>query len=126
MGWRQVRVLNLSDLRNPKSGSFVKQFESLERETGFIEHSLFTDKRREELKRKFPSELVAPVVFGWGVNPDLDPLIQRCMDKIGRLPGITGIQQPGTKDKYRHPLPALQAHKREWVEQILALLREDT
>ncbi len=124
MGWRQVRVLNLSDLRNSKSGSFVRQFKSLELRTGYIAHSLFTDTRREELKRKFPPGLVGPVVLGWGVNSDLDPLIQRCMDKVGRLNGITGIQQPGTRDKYRHPLPALQSQKREWVAQILEILRE--
>ena len=125
MGWRHVRLLNLSDLRNPKSGSFVKQYESLEQSTGYIGHCLFTDKRREELKRKFPPGCVTPVVLGWGVNQDLDPLIQRCLDRVGGLPGITGIQQPGTKDKYRHPLPALQTQKCEWVEQILAVLQDD-
>jgi hypothetical protein len=126
MGWRQVRVLNLSDLRNSKSGSFVKQFESLEQRTGYIEHSLFTDTRREELRKKLPPALVGPIVLGWGVSSNLDPLIQRCMDKIGGLQGITGIQQPGARDKYRHPLPALQTQKREWVAQILEILREDT
>ena len=126
MGWRQVRVLNLSDLRNSKSGSFVRQFKSLEQRTGYIAHCLFTDTRREELKRKLPAGLAGPVVLGWGVNSELDPLIQRCMDKVGRMKGITGIRQPGTRDKYRHPLPALQRQKREWVAQILQILREHT
>jgi hypothetical protein len=126
MGWRHVRVLNLSDLRNPKSGRFVKQFESLEQGTGYIEHCLFTDRRREELKKKLPPGLDAPIVLGWGVNQGLDPLIKRCLDKVGHMPGITGIKQAGSRDKYRHPLPALQSQKREWVEQMLENLRERT
>jgi hypothetical protein len=125
LGWRHVRIINLSDLRNAKSGSFVKQFELLEHTTGYIEHSLFTDKRGEELKKKLPPELVAPIVLGWGVNEDLDPLIQRCMDKVGSLQGITGIVRPGSEDKYLHPLPALQSQKREWVDQILQILGGD-
>ncbi len=40
-GWSHVRVLNLSDLRNPKGGEFVAQYRDIEEKTGFTAHSLF-------------------------------------------------------------------------------------
>src|SRR5688572_9630564 len=43
--WRHVRVLNLSDLRCPKSGVFFKQFKGLEAEFSFDAHSVFSDRR---------------------------------------------------------------------------------
>ena len=50
--WRHVRVLNLSDLRCPKSGVFFKQFKGLEEELSFDAHSVFSDRRKDELALK--------------------------------------------------------------------------
>ena len=50
--WQHVRVLNLSDLRCPKSGVFFKQFKELEGELSFDAHSVFSDRRKDELGMK--------------------------------------------------------------------------
>src|SRR3984957_5105021 len=50
--WRHVRVLNLSDLRCPKSNDFFKQFKGLEEEHLFDAHSVFSDRRTDELSLK--------------------------------------------------------------------------
>lgn len=50
--WAHVRVLNISDIRDPKSGKFTDRFIDIEKRTKFIEHSIFSDLRCSELKSK--------------------------------------------------------------------------
>ena len=69
--WRHVRVLNLSDLRCPQSGLFFKQFKGLEEEHLFDSHSVFSDRRTDELALKLTSGI--SVIRAWGVSPNLDP-----------------------------------------------------
>ena len=45
-GWRHVRVLNLSDIRSPKSLEFIKRFQRLEAESCFESHSVFAKARK--------------------------------------------------------------------------------
>jgi hypothetical protein len=114
-GWDHVRVLNISDMRDPKSGKFIERFRSLEDNAGFTAHSLFADERNDEMTRKLKKKSGAPIVFAWGVSPDLDPLIERCLNKVSAMPGLTGILKPNTMNKYFHPLPTLQDDKIKWV-----------
>src|ERR1700677_2275097 len=82
--WGHVRVLNLSDLRCSKSGEFFKQFKRLEEEFSFDAHSVFSDRRKNELALKFTNQSAIPVIRAWGVSPHLDPLIERCLSKLTR------------------------------------------
>jgi hypothetical protein len=50
--WHHVRALNLSDLRCSKSGEFFKLFMQLEEEVTFDSHSVFSSRRKHELKQK--------------------------------------------------------------------------
>ena len=124
-----VRVLNLSDMRDPKSGRFVERYRQIENKTGFIEHSIFSDIRGNELQNKLQRKKAASVICAWGVSPDLDPLIERCINKISNTTEITGLLKKGTKNKYFHPLPTLQKDKEKWVnnmiEQIKSLRMEN-
>ena len=47
-GWKHIRVLNLSDLRDPKSGSFIQKTEALCEIMGGHTHSLFCKERTAE------------------------------------------------------------------------------
>ncbi len=118
-GWSHVRVLNLSDLRNPKGGKFVSQYRDIEERTGFTAHSLFSDERKNELLRHLNRKSQSPVVCAWGVSPGLDPLIERCLSKVSGTQGRIGLLKPHTENKYFHPLPTLQRAKMEWVNNMV-------
>lgn len=118
-GWNHVRVLNISDMRDSKSGSFVKRFNDIESRTGFSAHSLFNDKRSVELRRKLNKKPEAPIVCAWGVSSDLDPLIERCLSKVAGTFELTGLMKPSAENKYFHPLPTLQKDKEQWVTNLV-------
>jgi len=117
--WQHVRVLNLSDLRSPKSPVFIRMFQQLEDEARYTSHSVFSDARSAELKSKLSRRRKAPLVLAWGVNPKLTPLIERCVSSLPARCKTVGLLDPGTTNRYRHPLPSLQTDQRHWVEQML-------
>ncbi len=120
--WSHVRVLNISDMRDPKSGKFVERYKEIESRTGFTAHSVFSNKRNKELKKKLMRKSMAPVVCAWGVSPDLDPLIERCLNKVSDIQGLTGLLKQNTENKYFHPLPTLQRYKEKWVNNMVKQL----
>ena len=123
-GWRHVRVLNLSDLRSPKSAEFIKQFQRLEDESKFDSHSVFSDARTEELSLKLPTSRKTPLVLAWGLSDKLNPLIDRCVSRIPRRSNLMGLLEPDTTSKYRHPLPSLQKEQRRWVDMMVRQFKE--
>lgn len=123
-GWQHVRVLNLSDLRSPKSGEFIKTFQRLEREDEFESHSIFSDHRANELSLKLPRSKNVPLVLAWGISDKLTPLVDRCMARLPKKRTIIGLLEPGSTNKYRHPLPSLQKDKQRWIDQIIEQFEE--
>lgn len=121
--WRHVRVLNLSDLRDPRSGKFVERYAALEAQEQSDIHCVFSLARAEELARRLGPPDKVPVICAWGVSPDLDPLLQRCMQRLaGRR--ILGLLKQNTSDKYFHPLPTLQRAKEAWVSDMVVLCQK--
>jgi hypothetical protein len=117
--WRHVRVLNLSDLRCPKSGEFFKQFKGLEGDFSFDAHSVFSDRRKDELALKLTKDSAIPVVRAWGVSPHLDPLIDRCLSKLTKAKTVRRLMKDGTTNKFLHPLPSLQTQQVDWVNRMV-------
>ncbi len=117
--WNHVRILNLSDMRDPKSGNFTRRYARLEKEEMGGVHSIFSRERSEELNRRLGKDRKVPVICAWGVSPDLDPLIQRCLAAI-RGCAVRGLLKENTSDKYFHPLPTLQRSKEAWVTRMVA------
>lgn len=122
--WRHVRVLNLSDLRSPKSAEFIKMFQRLERDDEFDGHSIFSDHRQEELSLKLPRSKKVQLVLAWGISDKLTPLADRCMSKLPKKRKLIGLLEPGSTNKYRHPLPSLQKDKQHWIDQIIEQFEE--
>jgi len=120
-GWNYVRVINLSDLRDGKSESFTRKFPAIENITKYIEHSVFTLKRSKELKNKLMRKASAPLICAWGVSDDLNPLIDRCLDRLDETE-LTGLLKSGSKNKFYHPLPTLQTDKIAWVNNMVKLI----
>lgn len=115
--WRHVRVLNLSDLRCSKSGLFFKQCKGLEEDHLFDAHSVFSERRADELALKLIDGI--PVVCAWGVSPHLDPLIDRCRAKLTKANTVRGLLKDGTTNKFLHPLPSLQSQQMDWINRMV-------
>jgi len=122
--WSHVRVLNISDMRDPKSGKFTERFIDIEKRTKFIEHSIFSDLRCSELKSKLTKNSNTHIICAWGVSTDLDPLIKRCLQKVNTTQ-IKGLLKQNSSDKYFHPLPTLQKDKELWVNNMVKLLKSN-
>lgn len=117
-GWKHIRVLNLSDLRDPKSGKFLEKVDALRGVMGGHVHSMFCDERIKEcefsLRRKTPT----PILLGWGQDLGLLPLVEQCLERIKDLPTVT-VQSDVHPLLNAHPSPMLQKMKLQWLETIL-------
>ncbi|NOU36706.1 MAG: DUF1643 domain-containing protein [Kiritimatiellaceae bacterium] len=117
--WNHVRVLNISDLRDPKSPSFIAKTKILAELPGGATHSLFCAERtaeRETMLRRKPG---APFILGWGQDSGLIPLAKQC---LSRIKGEKIITVPAGNDPVltAHPSPMMQKKKEEWLAAILA------
>lgn len=123
-GWRYARVLNLSDIRNPKSVAFAKEFAEAEQYPNGENHSIFSLGRRLELKQYLKRKAGAAVIRAWGVSDSLTPLVERAGSVLGAEAGLAGLGKQGCQGKFFHPLPSLQRGKEEWVSRMVGHLNE--
>lgn len=116
--WAHARVLNLSDIRSPKSAEFIRMFMRTETDNKLAKHSLFSRTRERELSARLPGNKRTPVILAWGINNKLSPLIERCMKRLPKSQAYFGLLKPGTTNRYRHPLPRRVEDQRFWIEQV--------
>ena len=113
--WQHIRILNLSDLRDPNSGSFYEYFSRVESETERDVHSIFSKERSAELKKKLPQD--RPIISAWGVSPKLDALIGKCIN--GVRGSFIGVKKEGSTNKYYHPLlKGKPMTQKEWLHKV--------
>ena len=117
--WKHVRVLNISDLRDPKSPSFIAKTKVLAGLPGGNAHSLFSKVRKSEREQMLRRKPGAPFILGWGQDAGLIPLAKQCLSCID---GEKIIAVPAGNDPAltAHPSPMLQRKKEEWLDAILA------
>jgi hypothetical protein len=120
-GWRHVRVVNLSDLREPRSPVFMERYCELESMPGGRIHCLFADERLKERGDMLGSLTVDPVVVAWGCDDQLLMLANRCLNAMSSR-AVKGVSYPGQPGLYRHPSPMLQRQKDEWLAKMVSLL----
>lgn len=113
-----ARILNLSDLRTPKSADLYKFLKSSESKK--FPHSIFDPKRKSELEKLFINNV--PVIYAWGVNPVLANLSSLAI-KVINCASPVGVKKQGTKVAYYHPLPQVHNKQLEWVNQISNMLK---
>jgi len=120
-GWKHIRVLNLSDLRDPKSGSFLQKVDALGGIMGGHVHSMFckerTDERVHSLKRKNDT----PILLGWGQDAGLIPLAETCLKQLKGEPTCT-VASDVHPMLNAHPSPMLQSKKLQWLESMALAL----
>jgi len=120
-GWSHIRVLNLSDLRDPKSGSFLQTVQALGEISGGHVHSIFCPERTEECVQSLRRKKNVPILLGWGQDPGLLPLAKQCLGRIGSEP--TATVPSGVHPLLNaHPSPMLQRKKLDWLGGMLQAL----
>lgn len=115
---RHVRVLNLSDLRTPRSAELFAIMASLRDDA----HSLFSAQRRLELLRAFGSPSV-PVLRAWGLATQLKTLAGTCV-ALTSSRKVLGLTDNGLQ--YRHPLPQRADLQTVWLEQLCTQVEQWT
>ena len=120
-GWTYVRILNLSDIRDPKSPSFIARTRALARRSGGAVHSMFCDARAEERAAMLKRKRGAPLILGWGQDAGLVPMANQGMRCIEGQPIVT---VPASDDPVltAHPSPMMQKAKEAWLADILERL----
>lgn len=106
---RHIRVINLSDLRTPKSAEL---FATLPHAPGW--HTIFAPSRRAELQQALGAP-ATPVLLAWGMAPQLRPLAQQALDALQGRPTL-GLTDDGTA--FRHPLPQRADLQSAWVQRM--------
>jgi hypothetical protein len=108
-GWpiRHIRVINLSDLRTPKSAVLFDALDGLADDR----HSIFSPSRAAELRRALGSGR-APVLRAWGKAKQLGQLAGLALATLKNGPEL-GLTEDGVH--YRHPLPQRFDLQTRWL-----------
>ncbi len=119
--WKHVRILNISDLRDPKSPSFIARTQKLADLPGGGAHSLFSNVRKTERETMLRRKPGAPFILGWGQDAGLIPLAKQC---LSRIEGEKIITVPAGNDPSltAHPSPMLQSKKEVWLSTIVSTI----
>lgn len=113
--WQHARVLNLSDLRTPKSAElFVK----LGQYAADSSHSMFSPQRQAELTQAL-GPATTPVLRAWGLNPTLQPWAEQALKALTGHP-VLGVSEGLTA--FRHPLPQRADLQKAWLDQVSSQL----
>ncbi len=110
--WHHARVLNLSDLRTPKSAQFIQKLQTYVADTS---HSLFSDVRASECAALF-ARADTPVLLGWGLNASFMELADRALKAVAGHP-VLGLSTDGRL--FRHPLPQRYDLQVAWLAQLV-------
>jgi hypothetical protein len=120
-GWKHVRILNISDIRDPKSPSFIARTKALNAIKGGGAHSLFSKVRKNECEQMLRRKPGAPFILGWGQDAGLIPLAQQCLDCIAGEKTVT-VPSENNPILTAHPSPMMQAKKEAWLANIRTAL----
>jgi hypothetical protein len=106
-----ARVINLSDLREPRSSIFYSKIKHDRRDST---HSIFDESREQDLNDLFVKDV--PIIFAWGVNSSLDQLTKLAVNKLN-ISNPLGILK--NDNKYYHARPWSAKKQQKWINDIL-------
>lgn len=109
-----ARILNLSDLREPKSKVFYKQINSMNEDC--INHSIFHKSRLSDFNELYKKGV--PVLYAWGTNKKLNHLA-KCALNATKPERSFGLRKPKFDFAYYHPLPRCYNKQKEWYESVI-------
>lgn len=105
---RHIRVINLSDLRTPKSAELFAALATLSDDR----HSIFSDSRTTELRQALGGQRRSPLLRAWGLSRQLASLAEKAIAATCqcRVLGLTNDNLA-----YRHPLPQRADYQQRWL-----------
>ena len=112
-GWSHGRIINLSDVRDPKSSVFMQTWPNLS-----DSHSIFSDSREESF-----NELTGQpqkILLAWSQEESLLPLARMAMKRVSAYDTV-GL--PRGDALYAYPSPMLQKHKEAWLANISTMMK---
>lgn len=121
--WSYVKVINLSDISEPKSTKLHNKTEQVNSDI----HSIFSKDRVDELKNIINDNKVddIKVIVAWGVNQKLKKLIRLALNSK-QLNNRVGWSKSNCKVEnnfyYYHPLQRSKIRQEMWVEEIKSLI----
>ena len=107
-------LINLSDLRTPKSAELFDALDGLDDDR----HSIFSPSRAAELRRALGSGR-APLLRAWGKAKQLSPLVGLALATLKNGPQL-GLTDDGIH--YRHPLPQRFDLQTRWLLDVSSQL----
>jgi hypothetical protein len=108
---RHIRVINLSDLRTPKSAELFATLAVLADDR----HSIFSPHRAAELAKALGRGRRRLLLRAWGMARQLAPLAEMAIDVTSDCE-VLGLTDNGWA--YRHPLPQRADFQQRWLEQM--------
>lgn len=117
-GWKHVRILNLSDLRNGNSGDFSIEFQKSLVLDPTVPHSILSKKRHTELLNYCSKSGV--VIAAWGSTEVLREAAEEFLNLFKKVEGL-----PLEKPWYRYPSPYKKDQKLDWLKAINEKLKHN-
>ena len=114
-GWKYVKVLNLSDLRNGNSGKFSRDFANALKLDATHPHCITHKRRRKELLNATQTKSNGPIIAAWG---SMQVLRESAEAMIACTPEIIGVRPDPTSPWFRYASPYIKKHKIKWIENI--------
>lgn len=108
-GWKHVRILNLSDLRNGNSGQFSIDFQKASSLDATNPHSL-TNKQRQRELLDYCSQSKT-VIAAWGTTEVLKEAAKKFLSQFKQIEGLP-LENPW----YRYPSPYKKDQKLDWLK----------
>lgn len=122
LNYSHIRVINLCDIREGAYSNFLNKEEDMLKIDGDNLYSIFSEKRKVELKNKIG--FCNRIVTAWGCDERLDYLISLAL-LSGEVEGRIGINKNGDRFYYKHPRQHDFYEMRKWVDEIVKIIRED-
>jgi hypothetical protein len=113
--WDYVRVLNLSDLRNPNSGDLVKDFEAAGKLDASHPHCMTHARRAAELSEALKTAKGGPVIAAWG---SVACLRASAGAMLGKKRGWIGWRVEEGEPWYRYASPYRKDQKLDWLREV--------
>lgn len=114
--WKYVRVINLSDIRQPKGKRAIQEIKTFENISLSMLHSIFSPQRDKELIEVLKVKQGAPIIGAWGAEDYLEIYANRCLKKVGD--NIIRVTDKTNSFKCSHPLTT----KLSWISEIKKLI----
>jgi len=125
ISYKNVAIINLSDIRNSKSKIFIKEINELSHKELKLEHSIFDDTRTDELQYILSLCVDKPIIFASGVYNKLQPLTNHALNFFNK--DLVFGWKKNVEDKdincFFHPLPRSEKDKEQWINELFKQLR---